>query len=215
MDANRRWAKKRNVPTLEGHRKGLDNLKDVIETSLDAGVETMYFYGFSTENWKRSEEEVSYLMDLFREAINTELDEMKKMEVRVVFAGTLERFADDIQQMMRNLEEETKDFTKATVVMCLSYGGRAELVDGVNKLLKENREFVTEDELNDALWTGPFPHADLIIRTGGDHRLSNFLTWQSAYSELHFTDTYWPDFDKDEILAIFRDYAGRERRMGK
>lgn len=215
MDGNRRWAKERNLPTLEGHRAGLSKLKEATKWAHEAGVKTVYFYAFSTENWNRAPEEVSYLMDLFAKSIKNELNELKKEGVRVRFIGDLSRLAESLRTAALALEEETKANTRGTLVLCLSYGGRLEIVTAANKLLKDGATSVTEENLRGAMWSGDLPDPDLIIRTSGEKRLSNFLMYQVAYSELFFTETKWPDFSKEELLRIFDDYASRERRHGK
>lgn len=215
MDGNRRWAKQRGLPTLEGHRVGLAKLKEATKWAQEAGVKTVYFYAFSTENWNRAPEEVSYLMDLFAKSIKNELNDLKKDGVRLKFIGDLSRLAEPLRKAALALEEETKDNTNGTLVLCLSYGGRLEIVSAANKLLKDGATSITEENLRTAMWSGDLPDPDLIIRTSGEQRLSNFLMYQAAYSELFFTETKWPDFSKEELLKIFDDYASRERRHGK
>ncbi|HUQ30394.1 MAG TPA: polyprenyl diphosphate synthase [Candidatus Paceibacterota bacterium] len=215
MDGNRRWAKERGVPTLQGHRAGLAKLKEVTRWAFEAGVGTIYYYAFSTENWNRAAEEVSYLIELFSRAIQNEFDELKTEGIRVRFIGDLARFPESLQKAAAKLQEETKENKKGTLALCISYGSRAEVVTAVNSLLVQGLETVTEESLRKALWSGDLPDPDLIIRTSGEKRLSNFLMYQAAYSELAFTDTKWPDFSKEELYAIFEDYASRERRRGK
>lgn len=215
MDGNRRWASSKGLPTLEGHRKGLEKSKEIARAAFDAGVTTLYYYAFSTENWNRAPEEVSYLMTLFEQAIQEEFKEFAKEDIRVRFIGDLARLPQKLQKLARELEEKTAGNTRGTLVIALSYGGRLEILSAVNRLIQEGRELISEQELGEALWTSGMPDPDLIIRTSGEKRLSNFLTWQSVYSELAFTDTYWPDFSKEELLQIFEEYAKRERRNGK
>lgn len=215
MDGNRRWAKEHGMPTLEGHRKGLATTKKIVRHAFDRGVNTIFLYAFSTENWNREPEEVSYLMSLFAGALVNELKELMDEGVRVRFIGQRERLASSLQSLMVDTEKSSEQGTKGTLVIAISYGGRSEILSAVNKLLEEGRETVTEPELRDAMWTAGTPDPDLIIRTGKEKRLSNFLPWQSAYSEFYFSDTYWPDFSQEELDTIFADFASRERRRGK
>lgn len=215
MDGNRRWAKEHGLSTLEGHRKGLENLKEITRAAFSAGVKTLYFYAFSTENWNRAPEEVSYLMDLFAGAIKKELAELKDEGVRVRFVGDLSRLSEGLRTAAYALEKETANGEKGTLALCLSYGGRPEILAAVNALMGKGKTHIDEEDFRKALWGGDLPDPDLIIRTSGEQRLSNFLTWQSAYSELAFTNTKWPDFTEGELLQIFAAYAARERRHGK
>lgn len=216
MDGNRRWAKEKGLLALEGHKAGYEPFKQFIGWAKDVGIKHLIFYAFSTENWKRSEEEVGYILKLFRNVFKQDLEELKEKKMRMSFIGQISRFPKDIQNIIRELEEETKDNTAGTVTLALSYGGRAEILNAVNTLIKEGRKgSVTEEEFASYLWTKDVPDPDLIIRTGGAMRLSNFLPWQSVYSELYFTETYWPDFDQEEFKYILEEYVSRERRMGK
>ena len=215
MDGNRRWAKEQNLPTLQGHKKGYEKLKDVVSWLKGASVKNVIFYAFSTENWNRAEEEVGYLMKLIKVALVDDWENLAKENVRIKFAGQIERFSEDIQKEMKRAEEETKDNTEGTVVLALSYGGRAEIVNATNELVKEGKTQVTEADLSKHMWTAGVPDPDLIIRTSGEQRLSGFLIWQSVYSELFFTETYWPALEKEELMSILGEYAERERRHGR
>lgn len=215
LDGNRRWAKERGLPTLEGHREGLKRVKEVMRAAFDKEITTAYLYVFSTENWNRAPEEVSYLMTLFEEAVKNELREVAGESVRLRFIGDLSRLPENLQSLARTAEEETKNNTKATLAVALSYGGRADIVSAVNKLIKNDVDTVTEELLTEALSTQGLPHPDLIIRTSGEERLSNFLPWEGVYSELYFTKTLWPDFTPLELDKALEEYAARERRHGK
>lgn len=215
MDGNRRWAKERGLPTLEGHRAGLEKLKEVSEWAFAAGVQTVVYYAFSTENWKRSPEEVAYLMGLFDTAIHTELETLRENNIRVRFIGDLSKLSSKLRGDALALQEASKGNTRGTIVVALSYGGRPEILAAVNTLLASGAKSVDEDAFRRAMWSADIPDPDLIIRTSGEQRLSNFLTWQSAYSELFFTETKWPDFSKEELERILADFASRERRHGK
>jgi undecaprenyl diphosphate synthase len=214
LDGNRRWARAHGLPTLEGHRRGYARVREITEAAFEAGVRFVTLYAFSTENWNRSPEEVSYLLTLFEEMINSEISDITKNDTRVRFIGDLSRFPAHLASAARRLEEKTKENKKGTVVVALSYGGRPEIVHAVNALLQEGREVVSEDDISKKLWTSDIPDPDLIIRPGGEKRLSNFLTWQSVYSELFFTDTFWPDFSKEELMRILEEFSKRERRHG-
>lgn len=215
MDGNRRWAKARGLPKLEGHRVGLlETLKNTVRFAGTRGIKHLIVYMFSTENWNRDSAEVSYLMDLFRESVQKEMKELGKEGVRVRFAGQLERFSEDLQQSMSVAEKETMQNDGLTLWCCLSYGGRAEIAAAARAAAALGKE-ITEDSLAQHLWTAEMPDPDLIIRTGGEKRLSNFLPWQSVYSELFFSDTPWPDFTKEEFDSILAEFAARERRRGR
>jgi len=214
MDGNRRWAKEQGLPSFEGHRLGLEKVKDLVSWVQEAGIKELTLYAFSTENWNRTPLEIDYLMKLFENTFGTEIDNIVEKGARVRFIGQRERLPQSLQKKMQEAEERTKGGEKGTLIIALSYGGRAEIVAGVNALLAEKAENVDESAFRKALWGGEFTDPDLIIRTGGDKRLSNFLTWQSVYSELFFTDTKWPDFEKAEFESILAEYASRERRRG-
>lgn len=218
MDGNRRWAKKRGLPTLEGHRKGYQKLKEVADWCRKKDIKNVIVYAFSTENWNRSKEEVSYLMDLFHDMIFKELAWLKEENARVHFVGQRERFSPELQKGMDDLERETKDGTY-NLYVALSYGGRAEILhavkDAVSKRGVEGVLTMTENDFVQHLWTKDMPDPDIIIRTSGEHRLSGFLAWQSVYSELFFTDTYWPAFTQEEFDSIIEEYGERDRRRGK
>lgn len=224
MDGNRRWAKERGLPAFEGHRAGLDALKKLAEDlpglNTTYGLRYVTLYAFSTENWNRIQEEVGYLMKLFEEGLKWIVNEHVKNSaknpetaVRIKIIGQRGRFSPELQTLIADAEEKTKNFGGVTVTFALSYGGRAEIVDAVARLQK-SRETVTESAFSDALWTGGIPDPDIIIRPGGEQRLSNFLPWQSVYSELFFPKTYWPDFTREELEKVFAEYYERERRHG-
>jgi undecaprenyl diphosphate synthase len=214
MDGNRRWAKANGLLALEGHRAGLEKAKEIARAAFDAGVTTLYYYAFSTENWKRAPEEVSYLLTLFEKAITDELEEFAKEDICVRFIGDLARLPEKVQVLAKNLEEKTSGNKRGTLVIAFSYGGRAEIVHAVNQLIEEGREVVTEEDIQHALWSKGLPDPDLIIRTSGEQRLSGFLTWQSIYSELVFTDTLWPSFTKEEFEQHLAEFRDRKRNFG-
>ncbi|MCR4306510.1 MAG: polyprenyl diphosphate synthase [Candidatus Yonathbacteria bacterium] len=218
MDGNRRWARKRGLPVYEGHRAGYKKLKEMLTWAKEAEVKTVIAYAFSTENWNRSKLEVGFLMKLLRNVLVEEIADIKKERVRVRFIGDLDKFPKDIQEGIRTLEEETRPYKENTLVLAISYGGRAEIVSAVKKIAQEKTKEeigkITEREFSKYLWTKDIPDPDLIVRTGGEKRLSNFLPWQSVYSEFYFTPTLWPAFSRREFHKIIAEFATRERRKG-
>ncbi len=215
MDGNRRWAKENGLSAYEGHSEGYKKLKEVMGWAREAHIPHVVIYAFSTENWQRSEEEVNYLMQIFRFILKNEIKKMIDEGMRVRFIGDTIRFSDDIRKMMKEMETQTAVTYDTTLHLAMSYGGRAEIVAGVNALLTEGVTTLTEKSFSEKLWSHAMPDPDLIIRTGGEKRLSNFLPWQSVYSELFFTDTKWPAFTKEEFDAILAEFSTRERRRGK
>ena len=218
MDGNRRWAQKQGVSSFEGHAQGYVALKGMIEAVYEAHIPHMVCYAFSTENWNRSKEEVEYLMKLLGQGI-AEFPTMSRKEgkrIRVRIIGERDRLSPELQRSIAEAENDKDDEVALTVWIALSYGGRAEIVDAVNRAIKINMSApVTEETFATLLWTGEMPDPDIIIRTSGEKRISNFLLWKSAYSEFFFIDTLWPDFGKTEFQSILEEYAKRVRRIGK
>ncbi len=217
MDGNRRWARERNLPVFEGHRAGGETLKKTVTWAKDAGIEHIIFYTFSTENWNRSEKEVSYLLNLIGEFIEKELENFNKEDGVLHFVGDLSRFSEKLQKLFKESEEKTAHNRGTHVYFALNYGGRQEILSAIRAIVfeKPRSEDITEAYFAKHLQTGNMPDPDIIIRTSGELRLSGFLPWQSVYSELFFTKTFWPDFTKEEFNAILAEYAQRERRRGK
>lgn len=213
MDGNRRWASERGLQTFEGHRAGYESLTRIIDAVYAEHIPHMVCYAFSTENWKRSSKEVAYLMDLFKYALDRLTRSAKERKVNIKFIGERERFDLPLQKGMAEVERSGYTNPELTVWFALSYGGRAEIIDAVNRAVVK-KEKVTEGSFAALLWTNGMPDPDLIIRTSGEERLSNFLLWQSAYSELFFTKTYWPDFGETEFRSILEEYGKRQRRRG-
>jgi undecaprenyl diphosphate synthase len=213
MDGNGRWAAGRGVTVAEGHRAGSRALRPVVETAIDAGVESLAVYAFSTENWARSADEVSALMEIFGETIDRELLDLAAQGVRTQFVGRRDRAPDWLQAKMRELEEATAGETRLSLWIAFDYGGRAELVEAARRIA-ESGEDVDEETFARHLYAPEMPDPDLVIRTSGELRVSNFLLWQSAYAEFVFIDTLWPDFGPDEFRAAIEDYASRRRRFG-
>ena len=214
MDGNRRWAKSKGLPVFEGHRAGYNKLREVVDWCKEAGIKNLIVYAFSIENWNRTKEEVGYLMSLFREVIGCQVEEAKKNGTRLIFLGERSRFAPDILRAVESAERETADGKSFTFGIALSYGGRAEIIDAIRRIPKEKLGALSEEEFSKLLWTKEIPDPDLIIRTSGEKRLSGFLPWQSVYSELFFTDTFWPAFTREEFNRILEEYAKRQRRFG-
>lgn len=215
MDGNRRWARAHNKPVFEGHSEGYKKLQEVMRWAREAKIPHVVAYAFSTENWQRSEEEIGYLMKLFRSILENETQKMIDERVRICFIGDRARFDEDIQKGMKKIEDATGVSYEVTLHLAMSYGGRAEIVAATNALLAEGAATVTEEDFSKKLWSYPMPDPDLVIRTGGAIRLSNFLPWQTVYSELFFVDAWWPDFSEEIFTNIISEFSERERRMGK
>ena len=221
MDGNGRWAAKRGLPRSMGHKKGAETVKTVAEAVANIGVPYLTLYAFSTENWQRSKEEVAALMDLLRQYLKHDFEELKEKQVRIKFIGERYMLDDDIRQMMADLEKQTSGFDKLTLNIALSYGSRQEIVAATKRIAQDVKlgnisvENIDINLFSDMLYTNGVPDPDLLIRTGGEQRLSNYLLWQSAYSELAFTETLWPDFTAAELQYLVDNYKTRERRYGK
>ncbi len=216
MDGNRRWARKRHLPLLYGHRQGGETLQKVIKWLGEIGVKYCTVYAFSTENWKRSKEEIHYMMQLLIEYVNKYLDDLNKNGVKVIVSGRINKFPKKVREAVEKVVQSTKNNKKGVLNIALSYGGRAEIVDAVKKIISKKipKDKVTEKVLSSNMYHN-IPEPDLIIRTGGQMRLSNFLLWQSAYSELYFTKVLWPDFSKKDLLRAIENYKHRKRNFGK
>lgn len=220
MDGNRRWARKNNLPRIFGHRQGVKALRKIIRRSYEKGIKYITLYSFSTENWKRSLEEVSELMHLFRWYMHRELDELHKNNAQIRFIGSREGLESDILELIDLALTRTRNNTGIVLNVAFNYGGRQELVQAMRRIAedvqagKRTVETIDESVIADYLYTADIPNPDLVIRTSGEKRLSNFLIWQTAYSEFYFADTLWPDFDEDEFEQALAEYAQRERRYG-
>ncbi len=216
MDGNGRWAKKRGFPRVEGHRRGAASLREAVKTCRELGVKYLTVYAFSTENWKRPKEEVGFLMKLLSSAIAKEVDELIKNGVRLRFLGRIWMLPDDLQEKIKAAEAKTEKNSDLNLTIMLSYGGRAEITDAVKCLVKNTRDSDTIDEelIGRYLYTAGMPDPDLLIRTAGEMRISNFMLWQLAYSELWVTDVLWPDFRKEHLLEAIDEYGRRTRKFG-
>jgi undecaprenyl diphosphate synthase len=216
MDGNGRWASEHDVPVADGHRAGSRALRPVVEGAIDLGIESLAVYAFSTENWNRSVDEVAALMEIFGETIDRELEELAAQGVRCRFVGRRDRAPDWLLAKMEELESATADKSKLQLWIAFDYGGRAEIVEAARRLVESGADpdDVDEAALAACLYEPEMPDPDLVIRTSGERRISNFLLWQSAYAEYVFTDTLWPDFGPEELRSAIEEYARRRRRFG-
>ena len=217
MDGNGRWATKRFMPRVAGHVKGVEAVRGVVEACVRRGVEYLTLFAFSSENWRRPEEEVSLLMKLFVTALEREVSKMHANDIRLKVVGDLSRFDAKLQEMIAAAERKTAGNRRLTVTVCANYGGRWDIMQAAAKMARANPGVAdfTEDQLSEHLAMAYAPEPDLFIRTGGEQRISNFLLWQLAYSELYFTDTYWPDFSAESLDLAIASYQNRERRFGR
>lgn len=216
VDGNRRWARERGLPTLEGHRAGYNRLKEVARWLFKKGVAFASFYLFSRENWHRSQTEVNYLMNLLSYALKHEIFEFERDGIRLIFAGGREQLSSELQDFMQRAEARTAGGRKGTLVACINYGGQQEIVEAVRRLAREGMDLrnLSANDLQTALTTAVLPAADLIIRTSGEQRLSNFLLWESAYAELYFTSKFFPDFTEADLDKALQWFSLRQRRFG-
>lgn len=217
MDGNRRWAKEKNLPSAMGHKKGVDALKNILRACNDFGVKYLTVYAFSTENWNRKKEEVEFLMNLVAVTLTNELAEMHKENVQIHFIGDLTRLSDKLQKILANAVETTKNNTGVVLQIALNYGSRDEIVHAVRKIVESGvkPDEIDEQLISDNLYTAGVPDPDILIRTGGEQRISNYLLWQIAYSEIIIRSEFWPDFDKNSLKDSILEFGKRQRRYGK
>lgn len=221
MDGNRRWAKKRALPVIAGHRKGAEKLIEIAKELKKTDIRYMTVYAFSTENWNRDPAEVNGLMDLLNHYLDTSFKELQENDVKIKFIGERYMLNDDIVQKMNKIEKDTENNQSVELLVALSYGGRQEIVHTARQLAQKVQdgalsvEQIDEKQIADCLYTAGVPDPDLMIRTSGEERISNYLLWQLAYTELYFTQTLWPDLTMAELSDIFENYKNRERRYGK
>ena len=213
MDGNGRWAKKRGMPREYGHKFGADTFKKIMRYCCRIGIQATTFYVFSTENWKRPQKEVDSIMNLLDQYLDECEKELKKEKARFIFIGDKSPFSESLRKKMEYIEQISAENTYV-VNLALNYGGRSELLHAANQLLKEGKQEITEQDFAGALYTSESPELDMIVRTGGDLRISNFLLWQAAYAELYFTDKLWPDFKTDDVDEIVENFKHRKRRFG-
>ena len=215
MDGNRRWAKERNLPSAVGHKKGVDALKTTMRACDDFGIKYLTVYAFSTENWNRKPEEVNFLMDLLGETLKNELKEMHENNVVISFIGDTTKLSDKLQKILANAVETTKNNTGVHLQIAFNYGSRAEIVKAVQEMIDSGVSEVTEDLISKHLYTSNIPDPDLLIRTGGEMRVSNYLLWQIAYSEFIVIPEFWPEFNKEKLAECVEEFNNRNRRWGK
>ena len=216
MDGNGRWARRRGLPRLAGHRAGTENLRRVLRAAVEFGVSVLTIYAFSTENWDRPEREVKGLLSIIEQVIDRELSKLNEQGVQLRHIGRLERISPELQQKVKHAIELTQDNQRLILNVAFNYGGRAEIVDAIRDIITDKvpADQVDEELVSQYLYTAGIPDPDMIIRTSGEMRISNFLIWQGAYAEFYTTPTLWPDFDKDEFYKALKDYKQRERRFG-
>src|SRR5688500_8032938 len=218
MDGNGRWAKQRFMPRIAGHRRGVENVRNAVRACVERGVEFLTLFAFSSENWRRPAEEVSFLMQLFVNALEQEVAKLHKDNIRFKVVGDLSRFEPRLRQLIVDAEQLTRDNTLLTLSVAADYGGRWDIIQAVTRMLRDQPQLAgcfAETDLMPYLALGYAPEPDLFIRTGGEQRISNFLLWQLAYTELYFTDTLWPDFDTAALQRAIASYQERERRFGR
>ncbi len=214
MDGNRRWAKRRLMPAGFGHKKGFDTFVSVADACGKLGVEYLTVYAFSTENWSRSAEEVDTLTGIIKNSVSSYIPRLAENNMRLNVLGEMHRFDGDTRKALEESIEASRNNTGLKVNICLSYGGRADIANAVNKLIASGKTSVTEKDISENLYTASMPDPELMIRTGGEIRVSNFLLWQCAYSEMYFTDVLWPDFNEETLMDAVKWYSGRHRRFG-
>ncbi|ABV34348.1 MULTISPECIES: polyprenyl diphosphate synthase [Pseudothermotoga] len=214
MDGNGRWAQKKGLPRAEGHRRGAQKAEKVVEWCAELGIKYVTLYTFSTENWKRPKEEINYLFLLLVNTIKRKFNHMMKQGVRLRFCGVIDELPKQIADICREFEEKTKHNDKIQVILALNYGGRRELIDAFNRAIKAGVKSLSEDDFKQFLYLPDVPDPDFVIRTSGEIRISNFLLWQTAYSELYFTKTLWPDFARSDLLRALDDFNKRHRKFG-
>ena len=218
MDGNGRWARKRFMPRVAGHARGLESVRAVVKACVERGVEYLTLFAFSSENWRRPQDEVSFLMQLFMKALRKEVTRLDHNEIRLRVVGDMTRFDPELVRIIRESEEKTAGNAKLTLCIAANYGGRWDIANAVSQLMRkhpERRDGFSEEEISDTLSMSFAPEPDLFIRTGGEKRISNFLLWQLAYTEFYFTDALWPDFDADALDQAIESYRSRERRFGR
>ena len=214
MDGNRRWAKKNNFPIIDGHKKGAEVIKKIVNKSIKLKIKYLTFFGFSSENWNRSKKEILQLQTLLKYYLDSETPNFIENRINFSFIGNVEKFDEPIRKKLYNLKEVTNVFDNLFFTLALGYGSRGEILGSINKLLKANKTEITERNISENLMTSHLPDPDLVIRTSGEKRLSNFLLWQIAYSELYFTKTQWPDFDVKRYMTALKNFVNRKRRYG-
>lgn len=214
MDGNGRWAKERGFERYIGHKLGVESVREIIGISKKYGINYLTLYTFSRENWKRPKKEINFLFDLLKKTLEEEIEGLKRNNIRILVMGRIDELRKDIRNFLKKCMQETKDCTGMNVIIALNYSGRKEIVDAVNKILKERKRLKSEEEFSKYLYLNGIPEPDLLIRTSGELRISNFMLWQIAYTEFYFTNKLWPDFRKKEFIEAIEEFSKRERRFG-
>ncbi|HOL83062.1 MAG TPA: polyprenyl diphosphate synthase [Caldisericia bacterium] len=214
MDGNGRWASLRNLPRIQGHREGVKAVRKAVEFSYNNGIKILSLFAFSTENWRRPNDEVMFLMNLFKETIDREFDELIEKGIKIKFLSRRDELPDFVIQRIDRSEEKSKNNEKMNLLIALNYGGRYDIVQAVNKIVEKGVEKIDEEEFSEYLLTYPFKDPDLLIRTSGEMRISNFFLYQISYTELYFTETLWPDFDENDFEEAIKVYSRRKRKFG-
>ncbi|HOK18350.1 MAG TPA: polyprenyl diphosphate synthase [Caldisericia bacterium] len=214
MDGNGRWASLRNLPRIQGHREGVKAVRKAVEFSYKNGIKILSLFAFSTENWKRPNDEVMFLMNLFKETIDREFDELIEKGIKIKFLSRRDELPDFVIQRIDRSEEKSKNNEKMNLLIALNYGGRYDIVQAVNKIVEKGVEKIDEEEFSEYLLTYPFKDPDLLIRTSGEMRISNFFLYQISYTELYFTEKLWPDFDENDFEEAIKVYSRRKRKFG-
>ena len=217
MDGNRRWAKERMLPSMMGHKRGVDALKKTARACSDFGVKYLTLYAFSTENWNRKKEEVDFLMDLLATTLKNELKELNENNVKMNYIGNLSQLNQNLQNIIADSVELTKNNTGVVLTIAINYGARDEMANAIKNIIKDGikENEITPELVSNYLYTKDMPDPDLLIRTSGEKRISNYLLWQIAYSEIYITNIYWPEFDKNALAGAIKEFASRQRRWGK
>ncbi|RLJ70935.1 undecaprenyl diphosphate synthase [Hydrogenivirga caldilitoris] len=215
MDGNGRWARKQGLPRIMGHYKGAQAAEEITKACIELGVEYLTLFAFSTENWNRPEEEIQLLFELLRNYLKEKREELIELGVRLRFIGRRDRIGKDLRLLMERLERDTERNSKINVILAVDYGGRDDILRAVNKLIRLEFDYIDEETFSHFLDLGDVPDPDLLIRTAGEKRVSNFLLWNIAYTELYFTETYWPDFTPEELHKAIEDFSGRKRKFGR
>lgn len=214
LDGNRRWAEKQGLKTLEGHKKGAEVFREIVYAALDRGVEYVSAYIFSTENWQRTQEEVSYLMNMVLRVVDKYLDEFHKKGIRILILGSQEGLDDKVAASLEKTVSKTAGNTNGTVALCFNYGGKQEIVDAIKSLPNDQKAHLTPESFEQYLYSKDLPPVDLVLRTSGEHRTSGFMLWKADYAELSFVDTLWPDFTPEDLDDVLAGYRKRDRRFG-
>ncbi|MDQ7037614.1 MAG: polyprenyl diphosphate synthase [Aquificota bacterium] len=215
MDGNGRWARKRGMPRIMGHYRGAEVAEEIAKACADLGVRYLTLFAFSTENWKRPREEVDLLFNLLRDYLKSKREDLKKLGIRIRFIGRRDRIGGDLRSLMEDLERYTSDNSRLTVILAVDYGGRDDIVRAVRRVIDSGARSIDEETFSSFLDLGGVPDPDLLIRTAGEKRISNFILWNLAYTELYFTDLCWPEFSKDELIRAIEDFSRRKRKFGR